>query len=46
MSDNCKSSENFESARKKRHVIIMEMKVKSKYPYGMNLLKEGTVLKE
>ena len=44
MSDNYKNSENFASARKKRLVIVME--IKSKYPHGLNLLKEGTVLKE
>lgn len=44
MSDNCKSSENFESARSKRDVVMMEMKMMRNYPYGMNFLKEGTVL--
>lgn len=46
MSDSCKRSENFSSARKKRPVIMMKMKGKSRYLYGMDLLKAGTVLKE
>ena len=46
LSDNHKISENFETARRKRHVVMMETKMMRNCPYGVNLLREETVMKE